>query len=130
MRNFFNKIYGDLHTFVQARLLAKMAIIEAIYIRQCCDILQGLIDGPDFRKYDKAYMIFSFTVIKSNARIAEKKWSVDFKKLQLFSINKRTNKQTKIDFIVMSYCCNSFIMFIAPLIRRREIETQFKFPPF
>ncbi|XP_055595824.1 dynein axonemal heavy chain 8 [Uranotaenia lowii] len=47
LRKFFNKIYDDLHTFVQTRLDAKMKILEAIYIRQCCDILQGLLKPPE-----------------------------------------------------------------------------------
>lgn len=41
---FFDKIYGDLHTFVQTKLEAKMKLLEAIYIRQSCDILMGLLN--------------------------------------------------------------------------------------
>ncbi|CRK87169.1 CLUMA_CG000977, isoform A [Clunio marinus] len=42
-RKFFNKIYGDVNLFVQTKLEAKMKILEAIYIRQICDILTGLL---------------------------------------------------------------------------------------
>lgn len=39
----FNKIYNDAHTFVQEQLVAKMKILEAMYIRQCIDLLEGLL---------------------------------------------------------------------------------------
>lgn len=39
----FDKMYGDVHTFVQIKLHAKMPILESIYIRQCTDVLQVLI---------------------------------------------------------------------------------------
>ncbi|XP_050311595.1 dynein axonemal heavy chain 8 [Anthonomus grandis grandis] len=44
LRNIFAKCFGDLHTFVQTRLKAKMFIREALYIRQCYDVLQGILD--------------------------------------------------------------------------------------
>ncbi|KAL0274316.1 UNVERIFIED_CONTAM: hypothetical protein PYX00_006769 [Menopon gallinae] len=47
LRSYFMKIYGDLHTYLQTKLIAKMAILEALYIRQCCDVLEGLIDTKD-----------------------------------------------------------------------------------
>ncbi|CAL7938026.1 unnamed protein product [Xylocopa violacea] len=39
----FNKIYNDAHTFVQTKLPVKMKLLEAIYIRQCIDLLEGLL---------------------------------------------------------------------------------------
>lgn len=47
LRTYFMKIYGDVLGFLQVKLVAKMAILESIYIRQCCDILEGLIDSRD-----------------------------------------------------------------------------------
>lgn len=47
LKPLFLKIYGDLHTFVQTKLVAKMKILEALYIRQCTDLLKGLIDVGD-----------------------------------------------------------------------------------
>ncbi|XP_030752815.1 dynein heavy chain 8, axonemal [Sitophilus oryzae] len=44
LRTLFNKSFGDLHGYVQARLKAKMFVREALYIRQCCDVLQGILD--------------------------------------------------------------------------------------
>ncbi|KOB72530.1 Dynein heavy chain [Operophtera brumata] len=43
LRNAFNKVYNDVHSFVQQRLPAKMKILEAIYIRQAIDVLTGLL---------------------------------------------------------------------------------------
>ncbi|KAL6445584.1 hypothetical protein ACFW04_000844 [Cataglyphis niger] len=45
LRMLFNKIYGDAHTFVQTKLHAKMILLEALYIRQCIDLLEGLNVG-------------------------------------------------------------------------------------
>ncbi|XP_043790719.1 dynein axonemal heavy chain 8 [Apis laboriosa] len=43
LNNLFNKIYNDAHLFVQTKLPVKMAILEAMYIRQCIDLLDGLL---------------------------------------------------------------------------------------
>ncbi|XP_047526251.1 dynein axonemal heavy chain 8 [Pieris napi] len=39
----FNKVYDDVHLFVQQKLPAKMKLLEAIYVRQCIDVLIGLL---------------------------------------------------------------------------------------
>lgn len=39
----FDAIYDDVHTYLQTKLLAKMKILEAIYIRQMLDILDGIL---------------------------------------------------------------------------------------
>jgi dynein heavy chain len=44
LRPLFQKIYDSLHTYVQTRLHAKMALLESMYIQQCTDVLQGLLD--------------------------------------------------------------------------------------
>ncbi|XP_034939850.1 dynein heavy chain 8, axonemal [Chelonus insularis] len=43
LREFFDKIYEDAHNFVQTKLVNKMKLLEAIYIRQCIDLLDGLL---------------------------------------------------------------------------------------
>lgn len=43
LNSLFNKIYDDAHTFVQTKLPVKMNLLEAIYIRQCVDLLEGLL---------------------------------------------------------------------------------------
>lgn len=45
LRKLFHKIYGDAHIFVQTKLQTKMPLLEAIYIRQCVDLLEGLNVG-------------------------------------------------------------------------------------
>ncbi|KAK9746841.1 AAA+ lid domain [Popillia japonica] len=50
LRTLFGKIYDDLHSFVQIRLKPKMFLREAIYIRQCYDVLQGILDCGDENK--------------------------------------------------------------------------------
>lgn len=45
LRKLFHKIYQDAHTFVQTKLQTKMTLLEAIYIRQCIDLLEGLKVG-------------------------------------------------------------------------------------
>jgi len=45
LRILFDKIYEDAHTFVQTKLQTKMVLLEALYIRQCIDLLQGLDVG-------------------------------------------------------------------------------------
>ncbi|RVE46462.1 hypothetical protein evm_008872 [Chilo suppressalis] len=42
-RNAFNKVYDAVHVFVQQKLTTKMKLLEAIYIRQCIDVLIGLL---------------------------------------------------------------------------------------
>ena len=42
-RMLFDKIYDDAHLFVQTKLTAKMNLLEALYIRQCLDLLEGLL---------------------------------------------------------------------------------------
>ncbi|XP_045497912.1 dynein axonemal heavy chain 8 [Colias croceus] len=42
-RTAFNKVYDEVHLYVQQKLPAKMKLLEAIYIRQCIDVLIGLL---------------------------------------------------------------------------------------
>ncbi|XP_044272703.1 dynein axonemal heavy chain 8 [Tribolium madens] len=49
-RTVFGKIYEELHSFVQVKLKAKMKITEALYIRQCYDVLAGILDTGDDTK--------------------------------------------------------------------------------
>ncbi|KAK4886462.1 hypothetical protein RN001_002733 [Aquatica leii] len=43
LKMLFNKNYDDVQNFMQVKLKPKMMIREALYIRQCCDVLQGLL---------------------------------------------------------------------------------------
>lgn len=44
LRTLFNKVYDDLNHYVVTKLKAKMFIREAGYIRQCYDVLNGILD--------------------------------------------------------------------------------------
>ncbi|XP_045464438.1 dynein axonemal heavy chain 8-like isoform X2 [Harmonia axyridis] len=44
LKNLFNSIYADLQLFVLIKLKPKMFLREAMYIKQCCDVLQGILD--------------------------------------------------------------------------------------
>lgn len=41
--NLFDNSYSELLKTLQARLMPKMSLLEAHYIRQTCDILDGLL---------------------------------------------------------------------------------------
>lgn len=73
-KTLFNKVYDDLHTFVQARLKPKMMIREALYIRQCSDLLEGIIDvGEEFKQLPDRHLeyLFLFSVMWSLGAVLE-----------------------------------------------------------
>ncbi|XP_044760955.1 dynein axonemal heavy chain 8-like isoform X2 [Coccinella septempunctata] len=51
LRPMFGKIYSDAQDFVLQKLKPKMFIREAVYIRQCYDVLQGILDVGDETKF-------------------------------------------------------------------------------
>ncbi|XP_058453053.1 dynein axonemal heavy chain 8 [Malaya genurostris] len=76
LRKYFQKIYDDLHSFVQTKLTAKMKILESIYIRQCCDILEGLLvpkeEGAQIDFSDKHLeRLFLFSLMWSLGAVLE-----------------------------------------------------------
>ncbi|KAG5882158.1 Dynein heavy chain 5, partial [Gonioctena quinquepunctata] len=86
LRALFNKVYGDLNTYVLARLKAKMFIREALYIRQCYDVLQGILDISDEPRVwtDKQLeRLFLFSVMWSLGAILELD---DREKLEQFAL--------------------------------------------
>lgn len=67
LRNLFNKIYNDLHLYIQVRLKAKMFIREALYIRQCHDVLKGILEVGEepskvLLKLMKTFLLFQENV--------------------------------------------------------------------
>ncbi|KAI4504021.1 hypothetical protein M0802_000492 [Mischocyttarus mexicanus] len=50
LRILFHKIYDDALTFVLTKLEAKMTLLEALYIRQSTDLLNGLLTNDDTAK--------------------------------------------------------------------------------
>ncbi|PSN47670.1 Dynein heavy chain 8 [Blattella germanica] len=74
LRPLFDKIYEDVHQYLQARLHAKMTLLECMYIRQCTDILQGLLDTEDEQKvYSEKHLerLFLFSVMWSIGAVLE-----------------------------------------------------------
>ncbi|XP_052872308.1 dynein axonemal heavy chain 8 [Anopheles cruzii] len=78
LRRLFHRIYGDLYEFVQTKLSAKMKLLEAIYIRQCCDLLEGLIaptteDESPAVDFSDAHLerLFLFSLIWSLGAVLE-----------------------------------------------------------
>ncbi|XP_014211974.1 dynein heavy chain 5, axonemal-like [Copidosoma floridanum] len=45
LRELFSKIYNEAHEFVQTKLSPKMSLLESMYIRQCIDLLEGLLSS-------------------------------------------------------------------------------------
>ncbi|KAJ8735705.1 hypothetical protein PYW07_007325 [Mythimna separata] len=74
-RNIFNKVYGDVHSYVQIKLEAKMKILEAIYIRQCVDVLTGLlqIEIPGGKTHTDRHLerLFIFSLMWSLGSVLE-----------------------------------------------------------
>ncbi|XP_076295220.1 dynein heavy chain 8, axonemal kl-3 [Lasioglossum baleicum] len=70
LRNLFTKIYNDAHTFVQTKLPVKMKLLEAIYIRQCIDLLEGLL-GQDILPTHHIEKIFLFSLMWSLGAVLE-----------------------------------------------------------
>ncbi|XP_049886262.1 dynein axonemal heavy chain 8 [Pectinophora gossypiella] len=75
LRNAFNKIYDDVHSYVQQKLVAKMKILEAIYIRQCIDVLTGLleIEVPSGKAHTDRHLerLFLFSMMWSLGSVLE-----------------------------------------------------------
>jgi len=69
LRTLFYKIYEDAHTFVQTKLQAKMMLLEALYIRQCIDLLEGLNVGNSdpTSKYKNIFFTFEYLFTKHSS---------------------------------------------------------------
>ncbi|KPI94919.1 Dynein heavy chain 8, axonemal [Papilio xuthus] len=75
LRIAFNKVYDEVHTYVQQKLPAKMALLEAIYIRQCIDVLVGLleIEVPGGKTHTDRHLerLFVFSLMWSLGAVLE-----------------------------------------------------------
>ncbi|CAH0592601.1 unnamed protein product [Chrysodeixis includens] len=74
-RNAFKKVYDEVHSFVQQKLAAKMKLLEAIYIRQCIDVLTGLlqIEIPGGKSHTDRHLerLFIFALMWSLGAVLE-----------------------------------------------------------
>ncbi|PZC81902.1 hypothetical protein B5X24_HaOG211688 [Helicoverpa armigera] len=74
-RHAFNKVYDEVHSYVQQKLVAKMKLLEAIYIRQCIDVLIGLlqIEVPGGKAHSDRHLerLFIFAMMWSLGAVLE-----------------------------------------------------------
>ncbi|XP_063230049.1 dynein axonemal heavy chain 8-like [Bacillus rossius redtenbacheri] len=90
LRPLFEKIYSDLEEFVNVRLTAKMNTLDAIYIRQCTDILEGVIDvlnAPTVLSDEHLHRLFLFSLMWSLGALLELD---DREKWQNFVLNHKS----------------------------------------
>jgi len=111
LRSFFNKnnIYDETHIFVQTKLKAKMKIIEAIYIRQCCDILKGLLENNDEPcSFNNVHMerLFLFALMWSLGAALELEDRIKFGNFVLAHPSKMSNPFLVIIYFNMFYIYN------------------------
>lgn len=91
-RRCFNALYADAYTFVQTKLAAKMKILEALYIRQALDILDGLLQMDATKSAKYIERIFLFALMWSLGAVLELE---DRSKLDLFLL-KHPSKLSKL----------------------------------
>lgn len=83
----FNGLYNDVQEYVKSKLTPKMYLLDAIYIRQMLDILEGLLMDAsipdDGKKKSKLYLerLFLFSLMWSLGALLEPE---DKQKLQMF----------------------------------------------
>lgn len=70
-RRCYEALYDDAHTFLQSRLVAKMKILEAIYIRQMLDIIDGLLLDIASRSERALERMFLFSLMWSLGAVLE-----------------------------------------------------------
>ncbi|KAH8266313.1 hypothetical protein KR038_003269, partial [Drosophila bunnanda] len=70
-RRCYEALYDDAHVFLQSRLTAKMKILEAIYIRQMLDIMDGLLMDISLRSEKALERIFLFSLMWALGAVLE-----------------------------------------------------------
>ncbi|CAB3256562.1 unnamed protein product [Arctia plantaginis] len=75
LRSSFNKVYDEVHVYVQQKLPAKMKLLEAIYVKQCIDVLTGLlqIEVPGGKTHTDRHLerLFIFAMMWSLGAVLE-----------------------------------------------------------
>ncbi|KAH8280805.1 hypothetical protein KR054_012086, partial [Drosophila jambulina] len=70
-RRCYDALYDDAHVFLQSRLTSKMRILEAIYIRQMLDIMDGLLMDISLRSEKALERIFLFSLMWALGAVLE-----------------------------------------------------------
>lgn len=65
------KIYDDVFVFVKSKCTAKMFILEALYIRQCLDVLEGLLSDYGTLTNRQLQRLFLFSLMWSLGAVLE-----------------------------------------------------------
>ncbi|KAL5281346.1 hypothetical protein ACFFRR_005004 [Megaselia abdita] len=77
----FDAVYDDVHTYLQTRLFAKMKILEAIYIRQMLDILDGILTEeatPSEKYFERIFLFAMMWTLGAVLEISERDKLEDF----------------------------------------------------
>lgn len=101
-RRCFGAIYDDAHVFLQTKLMAKMRILEAIYIKQFLEILDGLLADCSNRSERYLERTFLFGMMWTLGAVLEIN---ERDKLEEYFIkhNSKMSKQQNVDSIVLVY---------------------------
>lgn len=70
-RRCFGAIYDEAHLFLQTKLMAKMRILEAIYIKQLLEILDGLLEDSTNRSEKYLERTFLFAMMWTLGAVLE-----------------------------------------------------------
>ena len=70
-RSCYDKVYDDAHLFLQTKLQARMKILEAIYIKQMLEILDGLLEDTTARSERSLERIFLFAMMWTLGAVLE-----------------------------------------------------------
>ncbi|XP_026846872.1 dynein heavy chain 8, axonemal [Drosophila persimilis] len=70
-RRCYDSLYDDAHIFLQSRLTTKMRILEAIYIRQMLDIMDGLLMDMSIYSEKALERVFLFSMMWSLGAVLE-----------------------------------------------------------
>lgn len=99
-RKSFGAVFADTLEFVLTKLLAKMKLLEAMYIRQTLDILDGLIlSGKDNKNPKFLERIFLFSMMWSLGAVLE---LGDRDKLDVFLIKHQSKLSKYVSIIAFS----------------------------
>lgn len=67
----YDAIYDDAHVYLQTKLIAKMKILEAIYIKQMLEILDGLLADTSNRSDRYLERTFLFALMWTLGAVLE-----------------------------------------------------------
>ncbi|XP_051153326.1 dynein axonemal heavy chain 8 isoform X1 [Leptopilina boulardi] len=128
LRSLFNKIYDDAHLFVQTKLVTKMIILESLYIRQCLDLLQGLLtlneNSPQTFAESHLEKFFLFSLMWSLGSVLELDGRAAFQEFVLSHPSKCNWPKCKDDETIFEFLVNDD----GKWMHWNEKVTEFQYP--